>query len=140
MFTWTLIYALAVLSAAGQLKALPVFPENSRIQEEFDPKMTEGAVGFLSNDISSLGAKRMSNLYSVLPKQEETLLDLGGAGLQQETVEPLGDNTKLIDNMMMLLWKLTSTQNLQPHRFTKPAQAALKSSKRACFWKYCVTD
>ncbi|XP_048399985.1 urotensin-related peptide 1 [Stegostoma tigrinum] len=129
MYTWMLICALAILSAAGQLKALPAFPENSRIQEEFDPKMTEGAVGFLSN---------RANLYSVIPKQEET--DLGGAGLREDTVKPLGDNAKLIDNMMMLLWKLTSTQNLQQSRFSKPAQAALKSSKRACFWKYCVTD
>ncbi|XP_048460930.1 urotensin-related peptide 1 [Rhincodon typus] len=138
MYTWTLICALAILSAAGQLKALPVFPENSRIQEEFDPKMTEGAVGFLSNDLSSLGAKRMANVYSVIPKQEE--IDLGGAGLREDTVEPLGDKAKLIDNVMMLLWKFTSTQNLQQRRFSKPAQASLQSSKRACFWKYCVTD
>ncbi|XP_078402376.1 urotensin-related peptide 1 [Cetorhinus maximus] len=140
MYIWTVICAVALLSTASRLKALPVFPENSRIQEEFDPRMAEDAVGFLSNDISSVGARRKADFYSAFPKQEETVLNLGGAGPQEDTVDSLGDNANLVDNMMALLLKLTDAQNLQQRRYTKSAPAALKSSKRACFWKYCVTD
>ncbi|XP_038631555.1 urotensin-related peptide 1 isoform X1 [Scyliorhinus canicula] len=140
MYTWTLICAVAILSAAGRLKALPVFPETSRIQEEFDPRMTEDAVGFLSNDLPSLGARRMADFYSAFPKQEEMVLDLGAAGPQEDTVETLGDNANLVDDMMALLWKLTAAQKLQHPRYTKSVKAALNPRKRACFWKYCVTD
>ncbi|XP_038631557.1 urotensin-related peptide 1 isoform X2 [Scyliorhinus canicula] len=108
--------------------------------EEFDPRMTEDAVGFLSNDLPSLGARRMADFYSAFPKQEEMVLDLGAAGPQEDTVETLGDNANLVDDMMALLWKLTAAQKLQHPRYTKSVKAALNPRKRACFWKYCVTD
>ncbi|XP_067852967.1 urotensin-related peptide 1 [Heptranchias perlo] len=102
--------------------------------------MAEDAVGFLSNDISSVGARRMADFYSVLPKREETVIDMGRAGLKEDTIQQLGDNANLVDDMKVLLWKLTAAQHLQHRRFTNSDLTAEKSSKRACFWKYCVTD
>ncbi|XP_055499902.1 urotensin-related peptide 1 isoform X2 [Leucoraja erinacea] len=135
MYTWTFICAVAILSAASPFKALPVPPESSRAQEEFNSRMAEDAMGFLSKDISSIGERRAADFYSMLPKRDKVLIELQGG-----TMEKLEDNANLVDDMKLLLWKLTTAQHLQQRRFTKSDQAAPKASKRACFWKYCVSD
>ncbi|XP_059833311.1 urotensin-related peptide 1 [Hypanus sabinus] len=92
-------------------------------------------MSFLSNDIPSIGERKAAEFYSVLPKQDKVLTDL-----QEGIMKKPGDNTNLVDDMKLLLWKLTATQRLQQPRFSKLDQPAPKFSKRACFWKYCVTD
>ncbi|XP_069752294.1 urotensin-related peptide 1 [Narcine bancroftii] len=132
MYIWAFIWAVTILSAASPLKAFPIFPGSSRIRAEFNSQMVEDAMGFPSKDISPT-RERAGDLYSGLPKREEALI-----GMQEGTMEKHGDN--LVDDMKLLLWKLTAAQHLQHRRFTRPDSATPKPNKRACFWKYCVSD
>ncbi|XP_055499901.1 urotensin-related peptide 1 isoform X1 [Leucoraja erinacea] len=95
MYTWTFICAVAILSAASPFKALPVPPESSRAQEEFNSRMAEDAMGFLSKDISSIGERRAADFYSMLPKRDKVLIELQGG-----TMEKLEDNANLVSVRM----------------------------------------
>ncbi|XP_042196751.1 urotensin-related peptide 1 [Callorhinchus milii] len=140
MYSWTFVCVLAILSGTSRVQALLVFPENSLMQREFDPRVVKDAMGFMPNDISSVEGPRMSDFYSSLSKGEDVLLDVEEGARRKANAEGFRVSGNLVDDMNVLLWKLGAAQHLQNRRFKKSDQVAQKSSKRTCFWKYCVTN
>ncbi|KAJ7310262.1 hypothetical protein JRQ81_007161 [Phrynocephalus forsythii] len=145
MSSQTLLCAIVALSAAFCSEALPVLPDIDSMQDfaPTDFNLMDNNVGFVSDDVPFTGLHQSRNTNPALLALEERINQIQKSSrwngdkesLQEEAPDNLADEAKTI------LWKLAAADKLRSHAFVRADHSSpQKPSKRACFWKYCVTN
>ncbi|KAL8180982.1 UNVERIFIED_CONTAM: hypothetical protein K2H54_043392 [Gekko kuhli] len=136
--------AVSVLLAACSLNAYPVYPEIDSTQDfvPTDFNLLDNSVGFVPDDVPSAALHPSRNLNSALSALEGGINQMQKAGRWAGGKESLQDETpeNLVEDVKTILWKLAAADKLRSQGFVKAEQSPQKPSKRACFWKYCVTN
>ncbi|XP_077165353.1 uncharacterized protein LOC143823192 [Paroedura picta] len=134
-----LAYAVLVLLEACSLNAFPVYPE---IDSTHDFNMLDNLAGFVPDDVPSAALHPSLNLNSALSAPEGGGNQMQQAGQRTGGKESPLDETpeNLVEDVKAILWKLAAADKLRSQAFVKTEQSPQKPSKRACFWKYCVTN
>ncbi|KAF7244944.1 Urotensin-2B [Varanus komodoensis] len=140
----SLVSALVVLSVLCCFSAYPAYPDKDNMQDfvPTDFNLVDNAVGFIPDDAPSAGIRQSQNLNSALSALEEEINQIqkgrrwnaGKDSIQDETAD------NLVKEVRAILWKLAAADKLRSQGFARADQSPQKPSKRACFWKYCVTN
>ncbi|XP_052005987.1 urotensin-related peptide 1 [Xyrauchen texanus] len=121
MLSLALLYILAVVCSVHRTNALPLYSDTVLPQqEELIQKLVEEVEQGQSNDIK--------NVLPVLIQRGEK------ETLQQEKI------TNMVDDLKAVILKLAAADNLRSQGYVRSEQNLPKNNKRACFWKYCVTN
>uniref|UniRef100_A0A671N5C8 Urotensin-related peptide 1 n=1 Tax=Sinocyclocheilus anshuiensis TaxID=1608454 RepID=A0A671N5C8_9TELE len=116
MLSLALLYILAVVCSAQRTHALPLYSDTELPQqEELIQKLVAEVEDRQNNDLTE-----QRDIKTVLP----VLLQRG------ETV----------DDLKAVVLKLAAADNLRSQGYLRSEQNLPKNNKRACFWKYCVTN
>ncbi|KAK2891136.1 hypothetical protein QQF64_007339 [Cirrhinus molitorella] len=127
MLSLALLYILAVVCSAQRAHALPLYSDTALPQqEELIQKLVAEVEDRQNNDLTE-----QRDIKTVLPD----LLQRGAKEtLQQEKI-----NT-MVDDLKAVVLKLAAADNLRSQGYLRSEQNLPKNNKRACFWKYCVTN
>ncbi|KAH0630985.1 hypothetical protein JD844_004436 [Phrynosoma platyrhinos] len=141
---YKILYAIVALSATCCLEAYPVHPDTDGMQDLMptDFNLVDNTVGFIPDDAPSTGVHQSRNLNSALSALEEGINQIQKSGRWNGGKESFQDDASdnLVEDIKTILWKLAAADKLRSQTFVKADQSPQKPSKRACFWKYCVTN
>uniref|UniRef100_A0A672NG28 Urotensin-related peptide 1 n=1 Tax=Sinocyclocheilus grahami TaxID=75366 RepID=A0A672NG28_SINGR len=127
MLSLALLYILAVVCSALRTDALPLYSDTALPQqEELIQKLVAEVEDRQNNDLTE-----QRDIKTVLP----VLLQRGAKEtLQQEKINNMEEDFKAV------VLKLAAADNLRSQGYVRSEQNLPKNNKRACFWKYCVTN
>lgn len=127
MLSVAVLYILAVVCSARKTHALPLYSDTALPQqEELIQKLVAEVEDGQSNDLTE-----QRDIKTVLP----VLLQRSAKEtLQQEKIN------NMVDDLKAVVLKLAAADNLRSQGYLRSEQSLPKNSKRACFWKYCVTN
>ncbi|KTG45257.1 hypothetical protein cypCar_00011656, partial [Cyprinus carpio] len=127
MLSLALLYILAVVCSALRTDAMPLYSDTALPQqEELIQKLVAEVEDRQNNDLTE-----QRDIKTVLP----VLLQRGAKEtLQQEKINNMEEDFKAV------ILKLAAANNLRSQGYLRSEQNLPKNNKRACFWKYCVTN
>ncbi|XP_076877062.1 urotensin-related peptide 1 [Brachyhypopomus gauderio] len=134
MLSGAVLYLLAVVLSATQ--SLPLYADSALTpQEDLVQKLVSEWEIRQKDDPSE--QREIQHVFPVLLQQERDP-DSGRKetkeALQQEKMNHVGDYLKTA------VLKLAAADSLRSQGFLRSEQNLPKPNKRACFWKYCVTN
>ncbi|XP_062857038.1 urotensin-related peptide 1 [Trichomycterus rosablanca] len=128
-----LLYMLAVLFHAAN--ALPLYPDDALApQEEVLRKLVSEVVEVPDDDPSA-----QKDIKSIFPLVLQHERDRDSWKEAKETPRHEKANN-MVDDLKMMVLKLAAADNLRSQGYVRSNQNLAKPNKRACFWKYCVTN
>ncbi|XP_072292414.1 urotensin-related peptide 1 isoform X2 [Eucyclogobius newberryi] len=135
MLSLPLLYLIAALCSARRTHAVPLYPDSSlEPQAEFLQKLvTEVEDGATAE----MDQREMNNLYPLM-MQHSTGRDSWNKGVKESSKEEKYVN--MVEDLKEVILKLAAADKLHSQGFIRSQQSLPKTSKRACFWKYCVTN
>ncbi|XP_042335565.1 interferon alpha/beta receptor 1-like [Sceloporus undulatus] len=141
------------VTSLSMLVVLPssnnVLTEQERCQIQMDTdlmptdfNLVDNTVGFIPDDAPSTGVHQSRNLNSAPSAFEEGINQIQKSGRWNGGKESFQDDVpdNLVEDIKTILWKLAAADKLRSQTFVKADRSPQKPSKRACFWKYCVTN
>ncbi|XP_036933736.1 urotensin-related peptide 1 [Acanthopagrus latus] len=136
MISAALFYLLAVICSARWTHALPLYPDtNLEPQADFIQKLVseveEGA------NTAEGEQREVNNLYPLL-MQHNGGRDSWNKGAKESAQQE--KFTNMVDNLKEAVMTLAAADKLRSQGFLRSEQNLPKTNKRACFWKYCVTN
>ncbi|XP_036423780.1 urotensin-related peptide 1 [Colossoma macropomum] len=134
MLSVALLYILAVVFSAT--RALPLYPETVLTpQEDLLQKLVAEVEEGQSDDLSE--QRDVKTVFPVLLQRERER-----DSWPKETKETLqqAKMNNMVDDLKAAVLKLAAADNLRSQGFLRSEQNLPKPNKRACFWKYCVTN
>ncbi|CAI5793665.1 urotensin-related peptide 1 [Podarcis lilfordi] len=139
-----LAYVMVALSSTCCVAAYPVYPDIEAMQDfvPTDFNLVDSAVGFIPDDAASFGLRPSRNLNAAHSALEEGINQVQKSRQWNGGKESLQDDSadNLVEDIKAILWKLAAADKFRSQAFVKADQSPQKPSKRACFWKYCVTN
>ncbi|KAF4091459.1 hypothetical protein AMELA_G00037100 [Ameiurus melas] len=134
MLSVALLYILALVFPADN--ALPLYSDTALTpHEDLLQKLVTEIEDEQSNDLST-----QRDVKTILPillhKERESDSWPNGAkeNLQQDKMN------HMVDDLKEVVMKLAAADKLRSQGFLRSEQNLPKPNKRACFWKYCVTN
>ncbi|XP_038868612.1 urotensin-related peptide 1 [Salvelinus namaycush] len=127
MLSLALFYILAVICSARRTHALPLYPDASlEPQEELIQKLVAEVEDGENAELTD--QREVKNLYPLLMQRNAK------DSVQQDTF------VNMVDDLKAVVLKLAAADKLRSQGFLRSEQNLPKTNKRACFWKYCVTN
>ncbi|CAK6964710.1 urotensin-related peptide 1 [Scomber scombrus] len=136
MLSVALFYLVAAICSARRTHALPLYPEsNLEPQAEFIQKLVSEVE---DGPNAAEGEQReVNNLYPLL-MQHNAGRDSWNKGAKDSAQQDQYAN--MVDDLKEAVLKLAAADKLRSQGFLRSDQNLPKTNKRACFWKYCVTN
>ncbi|XP_037118045.1 urotensin-related peptide 1 [Syngnathus acus] len=129
-----LLLAVLYLLVTRWTHALPLYPDsNLDTQSNFLQKLVSDNASYNTEGEQM----EVNNLYPLLMQHNEQRQSWN-KGPEDST---LRDNyADMIEGLKAVVLKLAAADKLRSQAFARSAQGLPKTNKRACFWKYCVTN
>uniref|UniRef100_A0A3Q0RWN3 Urotensin-related peptide 1 n=1 Tax=Amphilophus citrinellus TaxID=61819 RepID=A0A3Q0RWN3_AMPCI len=136
MLSVALLYLVAVICSATWTHALPLYPE-SNLEPQTD--LIQKLVSEMEDDTNAAeGEQRdVNNLYPLLVHHNGGR-DSWNKGVKDSAQQDKFANT--VEELKEVVLKLAAADKLRSQGFLRSEQSLPKTNKRACFWKYCVTN
>uniref|UniRef100_A0A667Z044 Urotensin-related peptide 1 n=1 Tax=Myripristis murdjan TaxID=586833 RepID=A0A667Z044_9TELE len=139
MFSVALFYLLAVICSARRTHALPLYPDtNSETQADFIQKLVAEVE---DGEETAQGEQReLNNLYPLLIQHNGGRDSSNKVHCRSAHSIITGVIVFQVDDLKEVVLKLAAADKLRSQGFLRSEQNLPKTNKRACFWKYCVTN
>ncbi|XP_071772224.1 urotensin-related peptide 1 [Centroberyx gerrardi] len=135
MLPVALLYLLAVICSA-RTHALPLYPDsNMEPQADFIQKLVAEVED--GENTAPAEQREVNNLYPLLI-QHNGGRDSWNKGAKDSAQQDKFAN--MVDDLKEVVLKLAAADKLRSQGFLRSEQNLPKTNKRACFWKYCVTN
>ncbi|XP_070770038.1 urotensin-related peptide 1 [Enoplosus armatus] len=136
MISVALFYLVAAICSARRTHALPLYPDtNLEPQADFIQKLVSEVE---DGPNTAEGEQRdVNNLYPLL-MQHNGGRDSWNKGAK-DSAQP-DKFANMVDDLKEAVLKLAAADKLRSQGFLRSEQNLPKTNKRACFWKYCVTN
>ncbi|XP_024919014.1 urotensin-related peptide 1 isoform X2 [Cynoglossus semilaevis] len=158
MLSFALFYLVAVACSGRWTQALPLFPDTDL---EPPADLIHNLVSEVEDNTAE--AQRRNDMFPLLMQQTGTRNSWSSKGnrffpptyichiyhfrnipyiffsLETEDSDQ-AKTANMMENLKDIVLKLAAADQLRSHSFLRSAQNLPKTNKRACFWKYCVTN
>ncbi|XP_076149075.1 urotensin-related peptide 1 [Alosa pseudoharengus] len=127
MISVAVLSFLAVMCSTWSSNAFPLYSDTPlEAQEDLLGKLVEEVEESQSRDAGE--SRGVKSIYPLLLDQGEK------QSFEQEKI------SNMVDGLKEVVMKLAAANKLRSQGFTRSDQSLPKNNKRACFWKYCVTN
>ncbi|XP_040029247.1 urotensin-related peptide 1 [Gasterosteus aculeatus] len=136
MISVALFYLVAVICSGRRTHALPLYPDTSlEPQADFLQKLVSEVQD--GPNTAAAEQREVNNLYPLLMKHNRGMESWNTGAKDSEQQDKFAN---MVEDLREAVLKMEAADRLRSQGFLRSEQNLPKANKRACFWKYCVTN